>query len=100
MNKRIYEATLSEDKQLGYWFVKPTHDGIISKQDFLSKVMFYLWYEVFKHEPDEENIFRIRQSGGSTDELFSFSDLFDSQKQEMLLLGFMDELKIPNLVAA
>jgi hypothetical protein len=96
VNKRIYEATLSEDKQLGYWFVKSAKDGTIARHDFLSKVMFYLWYEVFKLEPEERNIFRVRQAGADQDKLFTFSDLFDLGKQETLLIAFMDELKIPN----
>lgn len=48
MNNIIEDATSSEDKKLGYYFVKADDDGIISAEKFVSKVVFYLWNDVFK----------------------------------------------------
>lgn len=47
INARIPEMTDSADKQLGYFFSK-AKDGIISAEMFVSKVIFYLWNDVFK----------------------------------------------------
>lgn len=47
INKQIYETTESEDKKMGYFFVKP--DGTeIDAEMFVSKVLFYLWNDVLK----------------------------------------------------
>lgn len=48
MNDIIEDATSSEDKKLGYYFTKADDDGIISAEKFVSKVVFYLWNDVFK----------------------------------------------------
>lgn len=48
VNERIYQVTQSEDKQLGYWFVKVENNEPINADTFVSKVVFYLWCDVFK----------------------------------------------------
>lgn len=48
VNERIAKLTQSEDKQLGYWFVKVGNSGRISAETFVDKVLFYLWTDVFK----------------------------------------------------
>ncbi|MGI8543025.1 MAG: McrB family protein [Aridibacter sp.] len=83
VNEKIYKITESEDKQLGNRFVNPS-DQIIKKEQFLSKVMFYLWFDVFKNEDplDDYNIFKV-----SENEAFKYSDLFE------------DETILPNFLA-
>ena len=39
--------TQSEDKKMGGWFVKPNGKEIAADK-FVSKVVFYLWNDVFK----------------------------------------------------
>ena len=56
INKVVAELTISEDKQLGYFFCIPDKkedDGdieptIITADRFVGKVIFYLWNDVFK----------------------------------------------------
>ncbi len=55
INARIYDTTNSEDKQLGYFFCKATkcskggnEPTIITANTFVSKVLFYIWNDVFK----------------------------------------------------
>lgn len=49
LNGKIYSETKSADKQIGYWFAKlPEKKTAISKENFVSKVLFYLWNDVFK----------------------------------------------------
>ena len=55
VNEVIGDTTHSEDKKLGYFFVKPEEKDVggvkkkvISDKRFLEKVVFYLWNDVFK----------------------------------------------------
>lgn len=59
INRKILKATGSEDKQLGFWFVKGQNGtNEISVSTFVSKVVFYLWNDVFKDVgPKEYNPF-------------------------------------------
>lgn len=61
VNERIRDLTLSEDKLLGPYFVAAGRDNIISFEALRSKVFFYLWDEIYRHETDSaESIFRYR----------------------------------------
>lgn len=76
INPKIRELTGSEDKLLGNRFVNPAND-IIEYQDFVSKVLFYLWDEIYKDEYQTANsIFQYKL--GNKDEVieFTFNDLF------------------------
>ncbi len=55
INYEIDEQTKSEDKKLGYFFCK-AQDGVINAETFVSKVLFYLWNDVFKDQ-DVSSIF-------------------------------------------
>lgn len=57
INAQIGEATLSEDKKLGFFFCKAT-DGVITTEKFVGKVIFYLWNDVFKNNGFEGPIFK------------------------------------------
>lgn len=49
INKKIAKETSSDDKKLGYFFCKPPKGSDeISEEKFVSKVLFYLWNDVFK----------------------------------------------------
>uniref|UniRef100_UPI004049C555 McrB family protein n=1 Tax=Flavobacterium sp. TaxID=239 RepID=UPI004049C555 len=53
---------LGEDKQIGNYFIKGREvagELVISMDDFIHKVIFFLWNDVFKDEErDENNIFK------------------------------------------
>ena len=78
INKRIFDATNSEDKMLGDYFVNPT-DGVITEKILLNKILFYLWNDVckdgegdiFKTADNEEVIFSDLHSDGSKDKLIA-----------------------------
>lgn len=57
INDKVYHATYSEDKKLGYFFCK-ANDGVISADKFVSKVIFYLWNDVFKDSEFEGDTFK------------------------------------------
>ena len=48
INIKILTILNNEDKQIGQWFVEPVN-GIILENDFMYKVISYLYYDVFKH---------------------------------------------------
>ncbi len=52
VNGEIEQATKSEDKKLGYFFAK-ADNNIIAADTFVSKVVFYLWNDVFKDSYDK-----------------------------------------------
>lgn len=70
INSVIGEATHSEDKQLGYFFVTPK-DDVITAEMLVGKVFFYLWNDVFKHYGFDHSIFS--KGNGET---YSFADFF------------------------
>jgi len=47
VNGIVEDVTSSEDKKLGYFFVKTT-DGIVDADMLVNKVFFFLWNDVFK----------------------------------------------------
>lgn len=76
INKEIEKATSSEDKKLGYFFCKAKDDkGIIDAKTFVSKVIFYLWNDVFKDFADESATLFKATDGGS----LSFNDFYRTE---------------------
>ena len=69
VNNRIFEATNSEDKMLGDFFVKP-NNNVISEKQFINKVLFYLWNDVCKD--GDGDIFKADDNKD-----VKFSDLYD-----------------------
>ena len=100
INIRITKATHSDDKQLGFWFVKAENeDNNISVSTFVSKVIFYLWNDIFKDfGPKDTNPFTVDINGSK--EIMPFSSFFeinsDGQIVENIgvLHTFMQNLKI------
>ena len=81
INDKILNVTHSEDKQLGYWFMKPD-DGTdnISIGSFVSKVVFYLWNDVFKDMGARDtNPFTIKVNGKN--EIMSFNSFFEENTE-------------------
>lgn len=80
INKEVFELTNSEDKQLGYFFVKKT-DGIIDAETLVNKVYFYLWNDVFKdYDLDSQKAFRNQE----TQRAISFKEFFEGGLNEEL----------------
>lgn len=93
VNIKINKAHDSEDKQLGPYFIKSIKDEkegkeikSIAEELFVSKVMFYLWYEVFKDEVSNTIFFTKEKTEGSSDKKntpFSFNKLFMIGNKEL-----------------
>jgi 5-methylcytosine-specific restriction endonuclease McrBC GTP-binding regulatory subunit McrB len=77
MNKHIKDASGSEDKQLGYFFVKADDaTGYISADTFANKVLFYLYGDAFKSSPLPDCFEKPNK------ELLTFGEFFYSEKVE------------------
>ena len=71
INNKIATATSSDDKKLGYFFCKPRKKELfIDEKTFVSKVIFYLWNDVFKD--NDNTIFKVTD----TTEEPSFDDFY------------------------
>ncbi|WP_298359064.1 McrB family protein [Runella sp.] len=93
VNKQIVDVTGSEDKQLGTFFVKSVA-GVISLEVFKSKVLFYLWSEVFKNQlKTGDTIFHYNKEDGTSEE-FTFADLFEQGRDMDILPSFMQKLGV------
>ena len=77
VNKHIAKTTQSEDKQLGYFFVKaPDDTGIITAEKFVNKVLFFLFKDAFKDWKLPEGVF-----GKANNEKYAFKDFFYCEKE-------------------
>ena len=82
INDIIASMTSSADKQLGYFFCK-AKDGIISEQTFVSKVIFYLWNDVFKDYGFEDaSLFQYTDDKGTVRDL-TFPDFYDEEGEQV-----------------
>ena len=92
INQRIFDVDNSEDKQLGDYFVNADRTGnIISAETLLNKILFYLWNDVCKDDP--EHIFQWIDD--KQEKSIKFSDFFcDKEECERKLQGFMAFIKV------
>ncbi len=91
INRQIQDVTSSEDKKLGYFFVKADAEGVISAEKFVGKVAFYLWNDVFKDYGFDGEIFQ-----GESGEPIAFQDFFlcDGKANEDTVERFLKNLGI------
>jgi hypothetical protein len=78
---------------MGNYFIKDNVD----EEEFVNKVMFYLWSEVCKDEYQTgRNIFYYNNVKDDIE--FSFTDLFDPEKNKTdILKGFMKKLDVKSI---
>ena len=96
INEIIASMTSSADKQLGYFFCKAAGDGSISPETFVSKVIFYLWNDVFKDYGFEDaSLFRYKSDKDEMKDL-TFPDFYDEDGEkvnETRLKDFLDKVQ-------
>ena len=88
INYFVFDATQSEDKNLGYFFAK-AKNGIISAETFVSKVMFYLYTDVFKDYSFSGDIFK-----GTNGEEMTFQSFYnaDGSANEAQIACFIENV--------
>ena len=76
VNLLIRKATDSEDKQMGEFFIK----NHVTEEEFLNKVMFYIWNDVCKDLYSASRIsplfFMRSANGDDKKDVFTFAELF------------------------
>lgn len=79
VNKRIKDATKSEDKQLGEYFIKKD----VYIEEFISKVMFYLWTDICKENyTTKDNFFRTKKDDSNSTDEFTFNELVSQREKD------------------
>ncbi len=92
INEWILDKTKSEDKQLGYFFVKaPDATGIITGEQFANKVLFYIYNDVFKDYDLPKDVFGKENS----EEKYQFKEFFNTtgDVNEAMVAEFLSHLK-------
>ena len=90
VNDKVESVTQSEDKKLGYWFMgNGAEQKEITVDRFVSKVVFYLWNDVFKDFGKSGNtIFK-----DTFDKFHKFFD-FGGNPKEDVVKAFLDALGV------
>jgi len=96
VNGMIVNATDSEDKQMGEFFIKSS----ITEKEFINKVMFYLWNDVSKdlynpHRVQAPYFLRVKNRlETEQNDYFTFAELFEERnKGSRLLIEFFAYLE-------
>ena len=88
VNERIVNATDSEDKQMGEFFIKES----VNEREFINKVMFYLWNDVCKDLYNPRHVqgaFFLRVKNKletEKNDYFTFAELFSDRNENSRLL--------------
>jgi len=77
VNEKIYDLTKSEDKQLGYWFIKPDEFGVIDWNIFVSKALFYIWNDVIKDYAS------LEKEGSAFGKKYAFTTFFNENGEAL-----------------
>lgn len=93
INNEIEVTTSSEDKQLGFFFCKAEetdangNNGKITAERFVSKVLFYLYNDVFKDYGLDQDFFKDKVDGKpiAFRSLFKMDGSLNEERVEMLL---------------
>lgn len=76
-SKIIGKLTKSEDKKLGYFFCK-ADNGVINKDIFVEKVLFYLWNEILKDFEPSQDFLKDETLKGENDGYLSYDLFYDT----------------------
>ena len=91
VNELIGSLTNSEDKKLGYFFCK-AKDGEIDADLFVSKVIFYLWNDVFKDYGFDDKDFQDEEG-----KILSFDRFYEDKNGKTNVDIAIVELFLENL---
>ena len=93
VNDIIKVKTNSEDKQMGDYFIKKN----VTLNEFVNKVMFYLWNDICKENyHTEDNFFRTEDESTGKETEFSFGEMMADKVNK--INGFMRKLNVKNLI--
>lgn len=101
INNKIWDATHSEDKKLGYFFCKADRkvnesdeeNTIVSADKFVGKVLFYVYNDVFKDYGFDDPIFKDKEDNNS-ELLFQSYFMPNGKPQESKIQVFLKNLEV------
>ena len=104
VNEIIASMTSSADKQLGYFFCKPSKKAnetdekptIITADTLVGKVIFYLWNDVFKDYGFEDaSLFTYQEEkdGKKMEKDLAFADFYDEEGEQVNTVRLVDFLR-------
>ena len=99
VNEKIGSITDSEDKKLGYYFVKPADGHTITAKTFVGKVLFYLWNDVFKDYGFSDDEFQTEEGKEMKYPMFYEAE-GGKDVNEPLIARFLSNLKLKTVDAA
>lgn len=90
VNEQIFEVTKSEDKKLGFYFCR-ANNHVVDAEKFVSKVIFYLYNDVFKDYGYDRKMFQ-----GEDGKTIQFHEYFQSNGDinEQKVALFLNNLEI------
>ena len=86
-SKIIGKLTKSEDKKLGYFFCKANSEGVIDKDIFVEKVLFYLWNEILKDYEPSQDFLKDESLTGENDDYLSYDLFYDTTSGKAKIIG-------------
>jgi conserved domain protein len=92
INAKIGSVTDSEDKKLGYFFVKPSDNHTITAETFVSKVIFYLWNDVFKDYGFRDEEFQTKDGKEMSFPMFYETENEGQRVNEALVAQFIQNV--------
>ncbi len=90
VNEQIFEVTKSEDKKLGFYFCR-ANNNVVGAEKFVSKVIFYLYNDVFKDYGYDRKMFKD-ENGKAIQFHEYFQSNGDINEQKAAL--FLDNLEV------
>ena len=90
VNEQIFDVTKSEDKKLGFYFCR-ANNHVVDAEKFVSKVIFYLYNDVFKDYGYDRKMFQ-----GEDGKTIQFHEYFQSNGDinEQKAALFLNNLEI------
>ena len=94
VNEQIFDVTKSEDKKLGFYFCR-ANNHVVDAEKFVSKVIFYLYNDVFKDYGYDRKMFQ-----GEDGKTIQFHEYFQSNGDinEQKAALFLNNLEINPIV--
>lgn len=90
VNEQIFEVTKSEDKKLGFYFCR-ANNNVVGAEKFVSKVIFYLYNDVFKDYGYDRKMFKDEDGKAiQFHEYFQCNGDINEQKAAL----FLDNLEV------
>lgn len=93
LNDLIYDATESEDKMLGDWFVRAEND-VISEEVLVGKIIFYLWNDVAKVDAGKLFDLEVEKRGRKRKVIFSDFYEVDGTINSEVVRSWLNMIKV------